>query len=459
MTRLIIEISKYILIGLIVIYTLQCYLTFRKKDEDAREFLFLRQNVIMFCIHFVAFMVLYLKLEQPMLLYFYGAQVLYLAATLIFFRNLYPRASKLIINNMCMLITIGFIILTRLSYDQSTKQFKILAAGTVISLLVPVIIRKMKILTKWAWIYAILGIGLLGAVAVIATSTYGAKLSLTIGGIALQPSEFVKIIFVFFVAGMLAKSTEFKNVVVTTVLAAIHVLILVVSKDLGSALIFFITYLVMLYVATKDWRYLVAGLAAGVLAAVAAYFLFGHVRVRVEIWQDPFKEYAGGGYQVAQALFAIGAGGWLGTGLSQGSPGAIPIVDQDFMFAAITEELGGIFAICLILICMSCFIMFVNIAMKMQEDFYRNTALGLGCLYAVQVFLTIGGAMKMIPMTGVTLPFISTGGSSLLSTLISFAIIQGLYILREDEEEELEEEEYYNYEENYRRNSNSKYPY
>ncbi|MDE6908027.1 MAG: FtsW/RodA/SpoVE family cell cycle protein [Lachnospiraceae bacterium] len=426
-----------------VLYTLQCYLAFVKKDEDSREFLFLRQNVVMFCIHFVAFMVFYLKMERPMLLYFYGAQVLYLLAALVFFRNLYPRASKLIINNMCMLITIGFIMLTRLSYDQSTKQFTILAVGTVIALIIPVIIRKMRILTKWAWVYAVLGIGLLGVVAVIARSTYGAKLSLSVGGITLQPSEFVKILFVFFAAGMLAKSIEFKNIVVTTALAAFHVLILVISTDLGSALIFFITYLMMLYVATKDIRYLLAGFAAGALAAVAAYFLFSHVRVRVEIWQDPFKEYEGGGYQVAQALFAIGAGGWFGTGLFQGSPGAIPIVDQDFMFAAIVEELGGIFAICLILICMSCFIMFVNISMKLEEDFYRYVAFGLGCLYGVQVFLTVGGAMKMIPMTGVTLPLISTGGSSLLSTLASFSIIQGLYILREDEENRFEEEDYY----------------
>ncbi|WP_330642077.1 FtsW/RodA/SpoVE family cell cycle protein [Hominisplanchenecus murintestinalis] len=451
MTRLIIEISKYVLIALIVLYTLQCYLAFVKKDEDSREFLFLRQNVVMFCIHFVAFMVFYLKMERPMLLYFYGAQVLYLLAALVFFRNLYPRASKLIINNMCMLITIGFIMLTRLSYDQSTKQFTILAVGTVIALIIPVIIRKMRILTKWAWVYAVLGIGLLGVVAVIARSTYGAKLSLSVGGITLQPSEFVKILFVFFAAGMLAKSIEFKNIVITTGLAAFHVLILVISTDLGSALIFFITYLMMLYVATKDIRYLLAGFAAGAVAAVAAYFLFSHVRVRVEIWQDPFKEYEGGGYQVAQALFAIGAGGWFGTGLFQGSPGAIPIVDQDFMFAAIVEELGGIFAICLILICMSCFIMFVNISMKLEENFYRYVAFGLGCLYGVQVFLTVGGAMKMIPMTGVTLPLISTGGSSLLSTLASFSIIQGLYILREDEENRFEEEEYYD-------NGNGGYP-
>ncbi len=441
MERLIIEVSRYVLIGLILIYSLQSLLVFVKRNEDAREFLFLRQNVVMFCLHFVAFMVLYLEMEESQLLIFYGEQVIYLAAVLVLFRNIYPKVSKLIVNNMCMLITVGFIMVTRISYDQSTKQFKILVVATVVALVIPVLIRKLHFITRWSWFYAVLGIGLLAAVAVMARSTYGAKLSLTIGGFTLQPSEFVKIIFVFCIAGMLAKSTDFKHVVVTTAIAAVHVLILVASTDLGSALIFFITYLFMLYVATRDIRYMLAGLAAGAIAAVAAYFLFSHVRVRVEVWQDPFQVYEGEGYQIAQALFAIGAGGWLGTGLFQGSPTAIPIVEQDFMFAAIVEELGGIFAICLILICMSCFIMFVNIAMKMYDDFYRYVAFGLGCIYAVQVFLTIGGAMKMIPMTGVTLPLISYGGSSIMSTMISFAIIQGLYIMREDDEEE-EEEEY-----------------
>lgn len=326
-----------------VIYTLQSILIFAKRSEEAREFLFIRQNVVMFCLHFVAFMVLYLQMNQSQILFFYGEQALYLAATLIFFRHLYPKASKLAINNMCMLITIGFIMVTRLSYDQSVKQFQICVIGTVIALIVPWLISKLKFITKFAVVYAILGIGLLVAVAVMATVTNGAKLSLTIAGITLQPSEFVKIIYVFCIAGMLSKSTEFSQIVKTTILAAVHVLILVISTDLGSALIYFMTYLIMLYVATRDWKWLALGFGAFVVAAVAAYFLFAHVRVRVEIWKDPFSVYEGSGYQVAQALFAIAAGGWFGTGLYQGSPTEIPYVDQDFMFAAIARRDGKYF--------------------------------------------------------------------------------------------------------------------
>ena len=122
-------------------------------------------------------------------------------------------------------------------------------------------------------------------------------------------------------------------------------------------------------------------------------------------------------------------------GLYQGLPDKIPVVKQDFIFSAVSEELGGIFALCLIMVCFSCFLMFLNIAMQMKDQFYKLVALGLGTIYAFQVFLTIGGVTKFIPSTGVTLPLVSYGGSSLLSSMIIFAVIQGLYILRQDEGE------------------------
>lgn len=158
------------------------------------------------------------------------------------------------------------------------------------------------------------------------------------------------------------------------------------------------------------------------------------MRTRVLAWSNPWDVIEKEGYQITQSLFAIGTGGWFGMGLFQGSPDKIPVVDQDFIFSAISEELGGIFALCLILICVSCFLMFINIAMQIKDDFYKLVALGLGTVYGFQVFLTIGGVTKFIPSTGVTLPLVSYGGSSMLSTLIMFAIIQGMYLLREDED-------------------------
>ena len=220
---------------------------------------------------------------------------------------------------------------------------------------------------------------------------------------------------------------------ITTVIAAVHVLILVASRDLGGALIFFVTYLLMLYVATRKIFYLAGGVLAGSIAAVVAYYLFAHVRVRVLAWSDPLSVIENEGFQICQSLFAIGTGGWFGMGLYQGMPEKIPVVEQDFMFSAISEEMGGIFALCLLMVCVSCFLMFLNVAMQMKEQFYKLVALGLGIVYGFQVFLTVGGVTKFIPSTGVTLPLVSYGGSSLLATMIVFAIIQGLYILRQDE--------------------------
>lgn len=446
--NLVMQAGKYLMIILMVLYTVQSYTVFRRAGARAKEAVFLRQNLSMFLMHFIAFLMMFLKTMDLQILAFYGAQAIYLGFTLVLFRNLYPKASRLLINNMCMLLTIGMIMITRLSYDWSIKQFKIIILGTVLALIIPVIIRKIMVLTKMTWAYTFVGIGLLGLVLVAAQVTNGAKLSLSIGGFSFQPSEFVKIIFVFAVAGLLTEARNFKRVMLATGLAAVHVLILVVSKDLGSALIFFITYLVMLFVSTRNPFLVLIGLLAGAVAAVAAYFLFSHVRVRVQIWRDPFADYANTGYQICQSLFSIAAGGWLGTGLYQGSPTTIPYVAQDCMFSAISEELGGIFAICLILVCMSCFIMFINISMKLTNRFYRLVALGLGTAYAVQVFLTIGGVTKLIPLTGVTLPLVSYGGSSVLSTLIMFAIVQGLYMLRRDEEDKDEEERFKEYREN-----------
>lgn len=433
LTDVAVRAAHYVILALMVVYTIQSVTVFRQRNARARDRIFLRQNLEMFLIHFLGFATLFLNSFQYDLLFFYAAQVLYLMFTLLLFRNLYPRASRSLINNMCMLLTIGFIMVTRFSTDQSLKQFEIAVAGTVIALFVPLIVRKLLVLTKLTWGYVFVGIGLLGLVVIAARVTNGAKLSISVAGFSLQPSEFVKIIFVFAVAGLLSTEHSFRRVVLATVLAAAHVLILVVSNDLGSALIFFLTYLIMLFVATRNPFLTMLGLFAFCIAAVAAYFLFAHVRVRVQIWQDPFQDYSGSGYQICQSLFAIAAGGWFGTGLCQGSPGAIPYVSQDFMFSAILEELGAIFGICLILICMSVFLMFVNIAMKLGNRFYRLAALGLGATYATQVFLTIGGGTKLIPMTGVTLPLVSYGGSSVLSTILMFAIVQGLYMLRGDE--------------------------
>ena len=440
MINIIVELSKYIMILLTVLYTFECFTVFRNYSEKHQSFVFIRQNIFMFLNHFIAFVVMILKTDNKELVIFYGAQFIFLAATLILVKFIYPKASRLVTNNMCMLLSIGFIILTRLSYTKSLKQFKIVVAAMILSLFVPMLIRKVKVLDKWGYAYAILGLGLLIAVAIWAQVQGGALLSINIFGISFQFSEFVKIVYVFAIASFLAQSIKFSGVVKVTILAAMHVLILVLSTDLGAGLIYFIAFLMMLYVSTKKPFYLLGGLAGISGASVVAYRLFGHVKIRVASWQDPLAIYHDGGLQLSQSLFAIGTGSWFGLGLFQGAPNEIPVAEEDFIFAAIAEEMGGIYGICVILICMSVFIMFVNISMQIKNKFYKIVALGFGTIYGFQVFLTIGGVIKFIPSTGVTLPLVSYGGSSMVSTLIMFSIIQGLYILREDEEEKIEKQ-------------------
>ena len=430
------EFSKYVITLLIALYTYESFAVFRKKQESGRNGIYTRQNILMFGLHFSCFIVICFETGDITYLFFYAFQQIVLYATVILFRMLYPKTNRLLVNNMCMLLTVGFVILTRLSLGKAIRQFIIVMISLVIALVIPFFVSRFRFLKEWKWIYAAAGIVALGIVLVLGQTTYGSKLSYTIAGLTFQPSEFVKIIFVFFVASALYKAAGFFEVFTTAVIAAAHVIILVCSKDLGSALIFFVVYVLMVVVASRNWLYLLAGVSGGSVAAYLAYRVFPHIQVRVQAFKDPWSVIDSTGYQITQSLFAITSGGWFGLGLFKGTPESIPFVEADFIFSAIAEELGLLFALCVILICVSSFVMFMNISMNLKDKFYQLTAFGLGVTYIFQVFLTIGGGCKFIPLTGVTLPFISYGGSSVLTTLIMFSITEGLSMIQEEEAEE-----------------------
>lgn len=434
MIRFFTEISKYLMIILFAIYTFECFYVMLKKDIKKRRAIFFRQYFYMVLIHLCAYGVIFANTSDTGYIFMFVMQEVLLFVIQLVFQLFYRQCSKLVLNNMCMLLCIGFIIIGRLDPDKAFKQFIFAIIATVIAGFIPLLVKKLKFLSKIPILYAIIGIIALAAVALSQTVTYGAKLTFTLGPVTIQPSEFVKILFVFFVASIYQKATNFRRVLVTTIIAAIHVGILVISKDLGAAVILFITYLVMLYVASQNVVYLGAGLGVGVVGSIGAYKLFSHVRVRVEAFLDPLKNVQTSGYQVSQALFAIGMGSWFGTGLMLGQPKSIPVSEEDFVFAAISEEMGLIFAICLVMLVVATYITFLNIALQINDMFYKLIALGLGTVYGFQSFLNIGGVIKFIPSTGVTLPLVSYGGSSLLSTFIMFAIIQGLYILKNDDD-------------------------
>lgn len=429
MVHLLVQAAKYLLIFCFLFYTFACFWVFRyRKDVSEQSYIFHLQRVLLYLIQFIANGVLYLTSKNQQILIFYLLQVLLVSLIFIFYHIFYKKASRLVLNNMCMLFTIGLVMLTRLSIDKAYRQYLFLVAGAAIAMLIPVFLQKLSVFRRLTWLYAAVGILSLMAVAIAGTTSYGAKLSISIAGISIQPSEFVKILFVFFIASMLYQKKDIRQVLITSGISALFVLALVISKDLGGALLYFVTYLVMIYVATGKMSYFLSGIGAMGLAAFAGAKLFPHVQTRIIAWKDPLSVIDNEGYQVSQSLFGIGTGGWFGLGLNQGMPKKIPVVEKDFIFSAISEEFGGVFAICVILVCASCFIMFMNIAMQMRDSYYKLVALGLATLYAGQVFLTIGGVIKFIPSTGVTLPLISYGGSSLISTMIIFGVIQGLYM-------------------------------
>ena len=427
------EFSKYVINFLMILYTVECFCVFLHKDEESRKGVYVRQIIFMFAFHFCSFMVICFETGKVSYLLFYAIQQIILYMAVILYKWLYPRTNRLIVNNMCMLMSISFVFLTRLDYSKAVKQFMIGSTSLVIALIIPFFIKNIKLLKNLKWIYAVSGIFLLGIVYILGTTTYGSKISYSIGGLSFQPAEFVKLIFVFFVASALYKSHTLAEVLFSAIIAAAHVGIQVLNKDLGSALIFFVIYLLMVYVATKNVIYLMLGLSAGAGAAVFAYHFFTHVQVRVQAFIDPWSVIDSTGYQITQSLFAISSAGLWGLGLYQGTPNTIPFVEDDFIFSAITEEMGIIFGICLLLVCISTFIMIMSISSKLDDRFYQLIAFGLGICYIFQVFLTVGGGTKFIPLTGVTLPMVSYGGSSILTTLVMFAIIEGLYMISEDE--------------------------
>lgn len=428
MQEYIIELSKYLISLFVVLYTLLSFLALRHKPEEHHGGFYTFQSLLIFAMQLLCFLNLALVSKDMQYVFFYAFIQIFLFAAIMLVTMIYENANRLLLNNMCMLLGTGMCMVARLSFDKAIRQYVIALVSLAFSLTIPYLLTQIHFLKKLTWLYASVGIALLSIVLIFGEMTHGSKISFSLGGITFQPSEFVKILFLFFLAGALWEDISLKRVLLTALIAGIHVIVLVVSTDLGSALIFFIGFVMVVFIASRNYWYLLAGAAGGSAAAYFAYMLFDHVKIRVLAWQDPWSYIDNQGYQITQSLFAVGSGSWFGMGLLQGNPTAIPYVVADFIFSSICEELGVIVGICLILICLSCFILIMQLAIQIHDRFYQMIVYGIGIMYIFQIFLTVGGGIKFIPLTGVTLPFISYGGSSIMTTMIMFFIIQGIYI-------------------------------
>ncbi len=400
------------------------------------------QQGLLLLMHFLGFLALFLHEQKQEILLLYLASLAFLAGVSLIYGFVYQHASMELVNQMCFLIMTGSIMLTRLSVEKEKRQLIFGAIALVISSFFPyILVKGKKQFRKGKWIYAGIGILFLAIVFVVGNVSYGAKISISIAGISIQPSEFVKISYIFFVAAMFEKKLKWKDFLITSGIAALHCLILAASKDFGTALIFFVIYVFLSYCATQRWEILSASFAFVVFGVYAGSKVLTHVAARVLAWRDPLSVVDNQGYQVCQSLFAIGTGGWFGTGLYEGSPTSIPVVAQDFIFSAIGEEMGVLYLFVLIAVCYFAFDSSIRLAMQLKDPFYRYVAEGIGICYGFQSFLTIGGCIKLIPSTGVTLPFVSYGGSSLMATFFMFALIEGLYIGQVHKKKKLEDEE------------------
>ena len=448
MITLICTISRYLILVFMAMFTIKCFLYFTAKTRKKRRRNVNFQLVDIFAIHFLCHLTMYLYTFEEKVLWYYLIELLISILYVVIFRIVYPEASRLIINIITFLMLVGYSMLTRLDQDQAVKQFILASIALFMTSFIPFIMGRLRTMKNWTVFYGITGIILLLTVFIpgLGQNIYGARNWIYIGGISLQPMEFVKIIFVLFVASGLVKAGTLKDIIINAVISVAFMLVLAVEKDFGAIAIFYITYITMVYLATARPVFLFGGIALAVLAVIAGYFifkdtLFAHIIIRVQAWQDPWVYQDTGGYQLAESLFSIGTGGFTGVGLGNGKPYLIPIVTSDFIFSAICEELGVIFGLCLILVYISGFIAMVNIAAKCRQPFYKYMTFGFAISFITQVLLNIGGVTRFIPSTGVTLPLISYGLSSIFSTLIMFSMVQYIYVLVSREGEQADEEE------------------
>ncbi|AYO31591.1 FtsW/RodA/SpoVE family cell cycle protein [Biomaibacter acetigenes] len=386
-------------------------------------------------IGFIAFLLLSLKATPFSPIPIYGA----IAFAAIMFTGyfltnylLYGQDPALFIL-ACFITELGLIMLYRINPAVFLKQINWFALGVLAFILSSIVIKywvKLQINPLYFFVITII---LLVIPLVFGVEKGGSRSWIQLAGYSFQPSELAKITFVLFLAGRLKDGRIDKVLWLTgEVLAAVGLLAL--ARDLGGAMLFYLTALALVFAATSRWDLTAAGLAVSGVAAVLGYYLFGHVRVRVEAWLNPWQDVPGRGYQIVQSLFAIAQGGFFGTGLGLGHPEYIPAVTTDFIFSGFSEEFGFLGAAALIIVYFLLVYRGIKISLTVRDSFLALVALGISTLFGLQIFTIIGGVIKLIPMTGVTLPFMSYGGSSMVMSFISLGILNGIRLNERREE-------------------------
>lgn len=377
----------------------------------------------------------------PRIIPFLALLLLLLVSAHIAVRWLAGGADATLLPLAALLNGTGYVIIARLSERLAGLQTTWTFIGIAVFIGVLVVVERVNDLSRFKWTFFAAGAALLVLPMIpgLGFSSGGARIWVNIGPINFQPGEFAKLALALFFAGYLAERGELlargsravgrfripepRDALPLIAAWTFSVVVMVSQRDLGSSLLFFTLFVVMVWVATEKTSYLIVGFAAFMAACVVAYNLFDHVQTRVAIWLDPWSRYDGKGYQVAQAMFALGSGGTAGTGLGLGDPTRIPEAKNDFVFAAIGEELGLFGATAVLM----AFVLMIGVglrtALRAQRSFEKLLATGLTTILGVQAFIIIGGVIRVVPLTGITLPFVSYGGSSLVANYALLALL------------------------------------
>jgi cell division protein FtsW (lipid II flippase) len=372
-------------------------------------------------------------------------------------RRFAPYADPLILPCVALLNGLGLVMIHRLDLAEAdraqalgrdapteliSRQVAWTAIGLALFVAVLWVVRDHRTLSRYAYTAGFAGLVLLALPGLLPSSiseVNGAKLWIRIGPVGIQPGEFAKILLIVFFAAFLMQKRDLFTTAGRKFLGmelprardlgplllawGLSVGVLVLERDLGTSLLFFGIVLVLLYAATERVSWMLIGLTFFLGGCLIAYQIFSHVQVRVQVWLDPFADYNGTGYQIGQALFGLGTGGVGGTGLGAGRPDLVPYAESDFMLSSLGEELGLIGLAAILVVYLVLITRGLRSALAVRDSFGKLLATGLAFTLALQVFIVIGGASKLIPLTGLTLPFLSYGGSSLVANYALAALL------------------------------------
>ena len=374
-----------------------------------------------------AFLLLYLKDFNTMGLILAGAVPAMIWLGTILLPHLFP-SDRLLLSLTNFLCALGVLVLYATNPAYARDQA--ISYGVGLAAMIACV-WAVRLIRSWRGLAPLLAAACLGLLALplaFGTETNGALNWISVGSFSMQPSEFVKLGLVIVLSWYMSRHSFLPWVVFSVCCLGL----LMLQKDLGTALIYYGTALLLYFASSGSWTVTGLGVLGGAGAAVAGYVMFAHVKKRVAIWLNPWSDYRNAGYQIVQGLIALASGGVWGCGLGLGNPTRIPVYETDFIFTVICEQFGLIFGLCVLAMYVALIWRGATTAMAARYSFHGLLAMGCTLIIGLQTFTIIGGVIKLIPLTGVTLPFVSRGGSSLVSSMCLMGFVQGVYSLNAD---------------------------